>query len=63
MIYIIFGASGSGKTTLLDIIKSNYDNVDVHVKATTRKVRLYDDDEIVSIPLGIPTDKYDYIYT
>jgi len=63
MIYIIFGASGSGKTTLLDIIKSNYDNVDVHVKATTRKVRLYDDDEIVSIPLGIPTDKYDYIYS
>jgi len=63
MIYIIFGASGSGKTTLLNIIKSNYDNVDVHTKAVTRNVRLYDDDEIVSMPLGIPTDKYDYIYS
>ena len=64
MIYVIFGASGSGKTTLLDIIKSNYDNVDVHKKATTRNVRLYDDDdEIVSMPLGIPTEKYDYIYS
>lgn len=63
MIYIIFGASGSGKTTLLDIIKSNYDNVDVHIKATTRNVRLYDDDEIVSMPLGIPKDKYEYIYS
>jgi len=63
MIYIIFGASGSGKTTLLNIIKSNYDNVDVHVKAVTREVRLYDDDEIVSMPLGIPKDKYDYVYS
>jgi len=63
MIYIIFGASGSGKTTLLNIIKSNYDNIDIHVKAVTRNVRLYDDDEIVSMPLGIPTDKYDYIYS
>jgi len=63
MIYIIFGASGSGKTTLLNLIKSNYDNVDIHIKATTRKVRMYDDKEIISMPLGIPTEKYDYIYS
>jgi len=62
MIYLIFGASGSGKTTLVNLIKSNYDNVDVHEKATTREIRRYDDDEIISLPLGIPTDKYDYIY-
>lgn len=63
MIYIIFGASGSGKTTLLNIVKSHYDNIDVHTKATTRKIRMYDDKEIVSLPLGIPTDKYEYIYS
>lgn len=36
-IYIIFGASGSGKTTLLNIIQNNYNNIDIHKKATTRK--------------------------
>jgi len=62
MIYTIFGASGSGKTTLVNLIKSNFDNADVHEKATTREIRRYDDDEIISLPSGIPTDKYDYIY-
>ena len=63
MIYILFGASGSGKTTVLNIIKSHYQNIDVHIKATTRKKRVYDDEEIASFPLGIPNDQYDYIYS
>jgi guanylate kinase len=64
MIYIIFGASGSGKSTLLNIIKSHYgESIDIHTKATTRRARMYDNDEIISFPQGIPENQYKYIYS
>jgi len=63
MIYLIFGASGSGKTTLVNALKSHFENVDIHQKATTRELRRYDDDEIISISSGLPKEKYDYIYS
>jgi len=63
MIYVIFGASGSGKSTLLNIIRSDLGNASAHVKGTTRQKRQYDEEEIVSYPNGLPTEKYQYTYS
>ena len=62
MVYIIFGGSGSGKTTLLEILNSEYSNVSIHVKGTTRERRQYDDEELEYYDDDLPT-KYDYIYS
>lgn len=61
MIYIIFGASGSGKTMLLEILKNKFTGVSIHIKGTTRKLRQYDSEELVSYPGGLQA-QYDYVY-
>ena len=63
MIYLIYGASGSGKSTLLEVVREIYGEKSVHVKGVTRKRRSYDEEEIMSYPEGLPSGKYDYIYS
>jgi guanylate kinase len=60
-IYIIYGASGSGKTTLISELGYLNIKVTVHAKGTTRKLRAYDEEEIVSVA-DVTSPEYDYIY-
>lgn len=61
-IYIIYGASGSGKTTLISELGYLKIKVTVHAKGTTRKLRAYDEDEIVNVD-DVTQPEYDYIYS
>lgn len=61
-IYIIYGASGSGKTTLISELTYLTTNVSIHTKGTTRKLREYDDSEVISVD-DVSSTQYDYIYS
>ncbi|GJQ61054.1 MAG: hypothetical protein SCALA702_01070 [Melioribacteraceae bacterium] len=61
LIVLIFGASGSGKSTLVMELKNISDRVSINQKATTRPLRKYDSDEIISVK-NIDKNKYPFIY-
>ncbi len=61
LIVLIFGASGSGKSTLLKELANSSENITINTKATTRKPKKYDSDEIICVN-EIDRIKYPYIY-
>lgn len=60
-IVIIFGASGSGKTSLMEMLQKAGKQYSIHMKATDRAPRKYDDIEIECVN-EVSHEIYDYIY-
>jgi guanylate kinase len=60
-IVIVFGASGSGKTTLMEQLMLAGGQYSIHIKATNRPPRQYDDVEIQCVE-SVSSEEYDYIY-
>jgi GTPase SAR1 family protein len=61
-IVMVFGASGSGKTTLMEQLMLGGGQYSIHIKATNRPARQYDDIEIQCVESVSPAE-YDYIYS
>ena len=60
-VVVVFGASGSGKSTLLELLNAAGRQYSIHVKATDRPPRQYDDIEIKCVS-QVNSSEYEYIY-
>jgi len=58
---VVFGASGSGKSTLLELLQDAGSQYSIHIKATDRSPRQYDDIEIRCVK-QVQSSEYEYIY-